>query len=381
MKNDPQVLIRNKAQFFRFLDNTRNLTNLLIQEIDFSQDKIDWQQLKFENTVFLGCTFLKEDAFYVISSGAYVYPKFKDIPYNPYRVDLYTWQELMEGSEFNFEESEDYSIYQHFSANKYNPPVNEAMAQRIHDHSIDDAIRELLGYKDDGTAEKKVVGIMGGHSVSRKNHFYREVAYTAKWLTEKGYYIASGGGPGIMEAANLGAYFGGKSDDELAKAIKILCDLKIDSPKTKEFLSPNYLEKSYEVLSLFSDPTENLAIPTWFYGHEPTSVFATHIAKYFSNSIREDILLAISIYGVVFAPGSAGTTQEIFQEAAQNHYGSFGQCSPMVFLSKERYVEETSIYSLIHQLAKGKEYKKLLYLTDKAKEVVDYIVKHPPINI
>ena len=142
---------------------------------------------------------------------------------------------------------------------------------------------------------------------------------------------------------------------------------------------PNYLELSYQVLDRYPNPNENLAIPTWFYGHEPSSVFATHIAKYFSNSIREDLLLAISIYGVLFAPGSAGTTQEIFQDAAQNHYSSFGHCSPMVFMSKERYVEQTSIYSLIHQLAAGKEYKNLLYLTDSAKLAVDFIVNHPPV--
>ena len=30
-----------------------------------------------------------------------------------------------------------------------------------------------------------------------------------------------------------------------------------------------------------------LGIPTWLYGHEPTTPFARVIAKYFQNSIRE----------------------------------------------------------------------------------------------
>ena len=55
-------------------------------------------------------------------------------------------------------------------------------------------------------------------------------------------------------------------------------------------------------------PGPSLAVPTWFYGHEPSNLFASHIAKYFSNSIREDTLLAVALYGIVFAPGSAGTT-------------------------------------------------------------------------
>ena len=36
--------------------------------------------------------------------------------------------------------------------------------------------------------------------------------------------------------------------------------------------------------------------------------------------------------GVIYSPGSAGTMQEIFQYAAQNHYRAFGYESPMVFL-------------------------------------------------
>ena len=45
---------------------------------------------------------------------------------------------------------------------------------------------------------------------------------------------------------------------------------------------------------------ENLAIPTWHYGHEPPNPFATDIAKYFKNAIREDILLHVATAGVVF---------------------------------------------------------------------------------
>ena len=76
---------------------------------------------------------------------------------------------------------------------------------------------------------------------------------------------------------------------------------------------------------------ESLAIPTWVTAGEPISLFASHIAKYFSNSIREDGLLAVATAGIVFAPGGAGTMQEIFQDGAQNAYRVFGR-SPMAFL-------------------------------------------------
>src|SRR5690606_4224567 len=139
-------------------------------------------------------------------------------------------------------------------------------------------------------------------------------------LSEKGYFIATGGGPGIMEAANLGAYFGKYSDAELRDAIETLSDLYYEGDNLRDYFAVNYFTQTKKVLKKYPKGNENLDIPTWFYGHEPSNLFASSIAKYFSNSIREDTLLAICLYGIVFAPGSAGTTQEIFQEAAQNHY-------------------------------------------------------------
>src|SRR5690606_38756 len=95
---------------------------------------------------------------------------------------------------------------------------------------------------------------------------------------------------------------------------------------------------AFEVLASVvpSDRGESLAIPTWFYGHEPPTPLATSIAKYFSNSLREDGLLAVAADGVVFAPGRAGTIQEVFQDAAQNYYRvHHDRFSPMVFLDHE----------------------------------------------
>jgi len=44
-------------------------------------------------------------------------------------------------------------------------------------------------------------------------------------------------------------------------------------------------------------------IPTWFYGHEPPDVFASAIAKYFSNALREDVVprRAVDAHGVVYS--------------------------------------------------------------------------------
>ena len=374
-------LVHNTNEWNELSTQTQDLTNKVIQDVNFTTQKINWEDYNLSNTTFLGCNFKQNEAINLIERGAFVYPKFKDLPYNPYRSKLYTWQELMEGYDPNNDQSGDLKIYKQNKKNKYNPSVSEALAQRLHDLSIDDKLRRILEYNEEGMTKKKVIGFMGGHSTERNSEFYNETAIAAKRATEKGYFVVSGGGPGIMEAANLGAYMANYSDEDLLNAIKILADLDfIDDNKT-EYLAKNYMTNAKKVLELYPNGVESLAIPTWFYGHEPSNLFATYIAKYFSNSIREDMLLTISLFGLVYAPGSAGTTQEIFQEAAQNHYGTSGYYSPMVFLSKKRYVEDTSIYSVLHQLAVGRVYKELLFLTDTAELAIDFIEKHPPIPV
>ncbi len=80
----------------------------------------------------------------------------------------------------------------------------------------------------------------------------------------------------------------------------------------------------------------SLALPTWYYGHEAFTPFATHIGKYFQNSLREDGLVTFCTGGVVYTPGAAGTVQEVFQDAAKNSYQSAGgRFRPMVFLGSQ----------------------------------------------
>ena len=66
----------------------------------------------------------------------------------------------------------------------------------------------------------------------------------------------------------------------------------------------------------------SLSIPTWFYGHEPSNLFATGIAKYFANALREDTLLHRCRGGIVYLAGQAGTVQEIFQAVTENFYAA-----------------------------------------------------------
>ncbi len=368
-----EIIIHTIKNFRQFLQNGLSLKNCTVQNIDFSKVDIEWDNLKIKNTAFLGCQLKIEEEIKLRRKGATIINAPSDLPYQPFRSKLYNWQELMDGYSFKKDNSTDIKIYNHFSKQKYTPSINEALWQRIHDHSMDEALRDLLNFDKGGMTSKKCVGVMGGHSTRRDDPFYTKSALTAKLLTENGYLLASGGGPGIMEATNLGAYFAGKDTDDLIDAIKVL-------KKAPHYADKKFHQQAFKILDEYPKGADSLAIPTWFYGHEPSNLFASHIAKYFSNSIREDTLLAVSLYGLICAPGSAGTVQEIFMDATQNHYGTFNYLSPMVFLGKEHYSVKTMIYPLVQQLAWGRKYYDLLHITDDPKDVLRFLQKHPPIK-
>lgn len=317
----------------------------------------DWPQ-----TVFLGCPMTERAAAHARTSGATVFPPFGDIPYNPYRGALYSPAELRTGGL-------DEAIYRHQAVWRDSPPppILEALAQRIHDHAIDNA---LTGYLED---HPRVVAIMGGHSLKRDAQTYRTVALIARALTQAGHLVVTGGGPGAMEAGNLGAWLSTAPQEALDDAIDTL-------RAATDFSTQAYLDASIEVVERYPEGAESLAIPTWFYGHEPTNDFATAVAKYFSNSIREDGLLAIATHGVVYTPGAAGTVQEVFMDATQNHYDVFGVISPMVFVDSAYWADDRlGAPKLLRQLAGDRPYSDLIGVFDSPDDVVNFIESHPPI--
>lgn len=196
----------------------------------------------------------------------------------------------------------------------------ESLAQRLHDHGITVALEEFR-------ADKTIVGVMGGHAMQRGSARYRHVVELGRQLALAGFCVATGGGPGAMEAANLGAASAHLAEEVVEGFIERLAAAASDNDDVNEFITV-----AVSIAREITEPTVGLSIPTWFYGHEPSNPFASHIAKYFSNSEREDGLLAVATGGIVFVPGGPGTLQEVFQDAAQNAYETYGQSSPMVFL-------------------------------------------------
>ena len=172
-----------------------------------------------------------------------------------------------------------------------------------------------------------------------------------------------------MEATHFGAWMAGRKEEEVEDALEMISI-------APTFRDEGWLRSAFEVRKKYPQSIyRSLGIPTWFYGHEPATPFATDIAKYFMNSVREDILLSAAKGGIIYSPGSAGTIQEVFQDAAQNHYQSFGYPSPMVFLGKDYYSKEIPLYPLLKDLLERGVYNSLLLsITDDADEAISYIL-------
>lgn len=310
---------------------------------------------------FLGCRMDEHARRHAVDQGATWFPPFDDLPYNPYRAALYTGAELNDADL-------DGRIYRHQARyrNAGPVPILEALAQRIHDHAIDNALDGYLSNHD------RVVAIMGGHSLHRDDEIYPRVAEVARALTRAGHLVVTGGGPGAMEAGNLGAWLAPLPDDALPAALTTLST-------AVDYSTQEYLDAAAQVLADHPGGAESLAIPTWFYGHEPTNAFATAVAKYFSNSIREDGLLAIATNGVVYTPGAAGTVQEVFMDATQNHYVTFEVISPMVFMNSAYWADDRlAAPMLLRQLAGDRPYSEMIAVLDDPTDIVKFIQTHPP---
>jgi len=177
------------------------------------------------------------------------------------------------------------------------------------------------------------ISIFGSAREKPGSFYYEKATEISEKLSEKGFAIITGGGPGIMEAANKGA--------------KISVGLNIELPHEQ---STNPFVK----------------IPLKF--------------RYFFT--RKVTFLKYSV-GAVMMPGGYGTLDELSEVLVLIQTGKMTP-RPVVFFGSEFYKPLLEFYDVMlkHDYIDKKDLD-LFIVTDDVDEVVDYIVKnvfHPKIK-
>lgn len=177
------------------------------------------------------------------------------------------------------------------------------------------------------------VSIFGSARIQPATPYYNMAIDVASHIAKKGFAVITGGGPGIMQAANKGAQaVGGKS-----------CGLGIDLP----------LEQA---LNQYIDPQYNL-----------------HFRYFF---IRKVMFIRYA-QGYVFLPGGFGTCDELFEALTliqTEKIHSF----PIYVMGKEYWkgLFEWMEKSMLNGACISPEDLKLVRMTDDPEEVADGIERH-----
>jgi predicted Rossmann-fold nucleotide-binding protein len=349
------IEIESLQAFDRHIVNARRLNGWFVQSLDLTGRTDVLLGVDPHGAVFLGCLFAPAAEEHLRRFGALLFPRLPDLPFDPYRASLYDATELYGTG--GYPASADAAIYA-WSRAASTRGLTENLATTLHDHAITDALNDATA----GLDPTLVVGVMGGHALLRGDDAYRAAAQLAGTLTAADRTVITGGGPGAMEAANLGAYLS-PWPDALDGALAMLARAPSYRPSIDA-----WAQAAFEVRYRWpaAGAGRSISIPTWFYGHEPTNVFATEIAKYFANALREDTLLHRCRGGIVYLPGAAGTVQEIFQAVTENFYAADpGQVAPMILVGVDYWTNVLPTWPLLRRLGEGRSMGNVIHCVDE----------------
>jgi len=181
--------------------------------------------------------------------------------------------------------------------------------------------------------ENKIVTFFGSHKTRKESHYYNHCRKVAYSLGKQGYAVISGGGPGIMQAANTGAM--------QAKAISI--GLKADFLK----------------------------------GEKVDDDIFTHILTFHFMFVRR-FILSIKSEALIFYPGGFGTLNELFEYAVLMQTGVVDKV-PIILVDRQYW---ESLFKWLKAKPKKNNFfintKKdldLFYFADDLDEILDIIKK------
>jgi|TARA_R100000479_G_scaffold28896_3_gene11486 hypothetical protein len=174
------------------------------------------------------------------------------------------------------------------------------------------------------------ITVFGSARFDENNVYYKQAVDVGKTLSEMGFTVMTGGGPGIMEAANKGAFEN--------NGYSVGCNIILPFEQKPN----NYLHKWID-------------IPYFF--------------------VRKFMLIKYS-YGFVVMPGGIGTLDELF-ESLTLIQTKIIHSFPVVLFGKEYHKE---LYEHIQVMAEeesiSKEDMDLLFITDSVEEMRDHLMVH-----
>lgn len=112
-----------------------------IQELDLTDRGGVLRRVDPAGALFLGCTLDPDEAFSLRARGAPVFPEVPDVPVKQYRSALYTPAELFGGLSAGYHETLDARVY---AWSRQPPDLDRSLAKALHDHAIDDALRNVV---------------------------------------------------------------------------------------------------------------------------------------------------------------------------------------------------------------------------------------------
>jgi uncharacterized protein (TIGR00730 family) len=174
------------------------------------------------------------------------------------------------------------------------------------------------------------ITIFGSARFNNDHEYYKVTQSISKKIARLGFTIMTGGGPGIMEAANRGAKeAGGKS---------IGCNIELPFEQ-----KPNpYLDKTVDIRYFF---------------------------------VRKVLLIKYS-YGFVVFPGGFGTLDELFESLTLIQTKKINQF-PIAIYSQHFHEQLTKYIDVMCDNGTISQSDKYLYLvSDNEDEIVDHIKKH-----
>lgn len=340
-----------------------------IQDLDLTRhERRLLDRTDLEGLVVLGGRLSTDLDAHLRLHGALVFPTDPHAPVNPYRATLYQPHELYAGlARYGYENTPDARAYHWSRDADLHHDVFVTLLRAIHDDSVSDALNEFID-------AAPVVGVMGGHALTRDSEAYAGAARLGHRLASAGLVVATGGGPGAMEAANLGALC--PSEEMVTEAVGQLAGTPSFRPSIRDW-AESALDAYDEIVRtpLPDSRVRSIGIPTWFYGHEPPNVFCNGIAKYFSNAIREDGLLARSTAGLVVLHGAAGTVQEIFQSVTPLYYAEEERTlAPLVLVGVDHWSREVPVWHAIEALGRERGMGQVVHLVDTVEEAADLVL-------